>query len=258
MKIHILGASGACAPHKNFHQCSFAVEVDNDLYFIDCGENCGHSAHIKNLSILNTKAIIITHAHSDHFIGLPGLLWTMKFVGKYSNSEISKTQIIASNPQVFNTSVALLQIAMGADSDFLKKFSFKALTDGEFFEDNNLSFSAVGNNHMKYIDQKPQSFSLMLNYGKTKIFISSDINKMDLENVLSNECDALFLENAHTDICELQNLVNLNKCNAKHIYLFHHSQDVLDNFDAFKSDIKGKFKNFVTVCDETDNCTFEF
>lgn len=74
-RVYFLG-TGAAMPVSRLLPC-VALKVNSNIYLLDVGEGCQIRMFRKGLSPLKVKAIFITHAHGDHYLGLPGLLQTM-------------------------------------------------------------------------------------------------------------------------------------------------------------------------------------
>jgi ribonuclease Z len=93
VKLTILGSSSA-TPYLDRHPSSQVLNVNDQLYLIDCGE--GTLFRLNNFRIKKNKikAIFISHLHGDHCYGLMGLLTTM------SMHEKSDELIIVSPPRL--------------------------------------------------------------------------------------------------------------------------------------------------------------
>jgi ribonuclease Z len=75
MEILFLGTS-AGTPTKTRNVTALALRLFGSRHWllIDCGEGTQHRILHTNLSLMNLRAIFITHLHGDHCYGLPGLL----------------------------------------------------------------------------------------------------------------------------------------------------------------------------------------
>lgn len=58
------------------------------LFMIDCGEGTQMRLSRNNLNMNRIGHIFISHAHGDHFFGLPGLISTMGLLGRVSQLHI--------------------------------------------------------------------------------------------------------------------------------------------------------------------------
>jgi len=93
--ITVLGSSSA-TPTKQRNQTAQILNINQNLYLIDCGE--GTQIKIRQLGFNFSKIdnIFISHLHGDHYLGLPGLLFTMHLLGRtkpinlYGPSELEK------------------------------------------------------------------------------------------------------------------------------------------------------------------------
>ncbi|PID94521.1 MAG: ribonuclease [Bacteroidales bacterium] len=81
IKITILG-SGSALPRKNHFHASQVLEVRGNRYMIDCGEGAQIKIGQYGVSLAKLNNIFISHLHSDHCIGLVGLISTMAMLGR--------------------------------------------------------------------------------------------------------------------------------------------------------------------------------
>lgn len=86
-EVTILGSSSAI-PTKDRFPTSQLVNFYNKYYLIDCGEGTQIQLRKYKLSMQRISAIFISHAHADHFLGLPGLLSTMDLLGRQAELKI--------------------------------------------------------------------------------------------------------------------------------------------------------------------------
>ncbi len=79
--VLVLG-SGASLPTK-LRKCSAQlVRINNDFLLVDCGESVQLSLREHKISFQRINHIFISHLHGDHFLGLPGLLFSMHLLGR--------------------------------------------------------------------------------------------------------------------------------------------------------------------------------
>lgn len=74
-KIYMLG-TGAAMPISRGLPC-IALRVDSDIYLLDVGEGCQQRLFKAGLGVVKVKAVIITHLHGDHYLGLFGMFQSM-------------------------------------------------------------------------------------------------------------------------------------------------------------------------------------
>lgn len=76
--IQILGtASGVPTRSRNVSASVMRAPAGNSWVLVDCGEGTQHQLIKSQASIGKIDAILITHRHGDHCLGLPGLLASM-------------------------------------------------------------------------------------------------------------------------------------------------------------------------------------
>ncbi|MDR1160809.1 MAG: ribonuclease Z [Tannerellaceae bacterium] len=72
MTLTILG-SGSASPTISAFQSSQVLELAGETFLIDCGEGCQMRLVQYGFDLNQIDGIFISHAHLDHYIGLPGL-----------------------------------------------------------------------------------------------------------------------------------------------------------------------------------------
>ncbi len=76
LKVTFLGTSGT-VPSVNRNPSSIFVQYGSSRILFDCGEGTQRQMMIARVGFRNLDNIFITHLHTDHFIGIFGLLETM-------------------------------------------------------------------------------------------------------------------------------------------------------------------------------------
>ncbi|MEM2137568.1 MAG: ribonuclease Z [Candidatus Anstonellaceae archaeon] len=76
-EITFLGTSAA-VPTVQRNLSAIAVRKDGDIFLLDCAEGTQRQMMKFGLSYMKVKAIFITHLHLDHFLGVFGLVETMR------------------------------------------------------------------------------------------------------------------------------------------------------------------------------------
>lgn len=79
--VTILGCSSA-VPTKDRFPSAQIVNFYHRHYLVDCGEGTQMQLRKYKFSMQKIHGIFISHAHADHFLGLPGLLSSMDLLGR--------------------------------------------------------------------------------------------------------------------------------------------------------------------------------
>lgn len=85
--VLILG-SGSALPTVHSNQTAQLIEMDNQLFLMDCGEGTQINLRRYKVKIQKINHIFISHLHGDHFFGLVGLLSTMHLLGRKNELHI--------------------------------------------------------------------------------------------------------------------------------------------------------------------------
>jgi len=77
IKVVILGSGGA-VPSPARSLPSIGIRYFGEVYLFDCGEGTQRQMMIHGMSYSRVKMIFLTHLHADHFLGIAGLMQTLK------------------------------------------------------------------------------------------------------------------------------------------------------------------------------------
>ncbi len=87
VKIVFLGTGGSWpSPQRNV--LSIALKREKEIILFDCGEGTQRQFMISPLSFMQTKKILISHFHGDHFLGLPGMIQSMTLNDRQDELEL--------------------------------------------------------------------------------------------------------------------------------------------------------------------------
>jgi ribonuclease Z len=81
LDVCLLGTAGTI-PVPGRRLSATLVRVGGSLVLLDCGEGTQVALRERGWGLRRLKAILVTHAHADHVLGLPGLLLSLAFSGK--------------------------------------------------------------------------------------------------------------------------------------------------------------------------------
>ena len=86
-ELTILG-SGSATPTLNRNPAAQLLNVQQQLFLIDCGEGTQIALRKNKVKIQRINQIFISHMHGDHYLGLPGLLSTYNLLGRSKNIDV--------------------------------------------------------------------------------------------------------------------------------------------------------------------------
>jgi ribonuclease Z len=87
VKLTILGNS-AGGPFQGRNYTAQVLEVESQVFLIDCGEGTQHQIYRQRVKIDKVRQIFISHLHGDHIFGLIGLLTSFAMKKREENLEI--------------------------------------------------------------------------------------------------------------------------------------------------------------------------
>lgn len=81
LRITFLGTGGSL-PTRNRNPSAVIVNREGELLLFDCGEGAQQQMMRAKTGMMSLSSIFISHLHADHFLGIPGLIQTMSFLGR--------------------------------------------------------------------------------------------------------------------------------------------------------------------------------
>ncbi|MFA9460701.1 ribonuclease Z [Thiohalorhabdus methylotrophus] len=81
LRLTFLG-TGAGYPTPERNVTALAVERGRRLYLLDCGEGTLRALQAAGVGYGRLRAVLFSHFHADHCLGLPGLLQTFQLMGR--------------------------------------------------------------------------------------------------------------------------------------------------------------------------------
>ncbi|WP_350287025.1 ribonuclease Z [uncultured Croceitalea sp.] len=176
MKLTILGCYAA-TPRTLTNPTSQLLEIRNHMFLIDCGEGTQVQLRKHKLKFSRISHIFISHLHGDHFFGLPGLISTLRLLGREKELHIY-------GPKGIKEAITLL-LKLG-DSWTNYPLCFHELTSKKaevVFEDENVIAETIPLNHRVYTNgflfkEKPTQRGLNIEAVKTY-----EIDKSQFRNI---------------------------------------------------------------------------
>lgn len=81
MRIVFLGTTAGVPTAERGHS-AIAIKYSGETLLFDCGEGTQRQLIKAKISFMKITKIFISHFHADHFLGLPGLIQSMSFLGR--------------------------------------------------------------------------------------------------------------------------------------------------------------------------------
>lgn len=250
MKLHFLGTCSGSEPMTGRHHTSTALEINGRLYFLDAGESCSYTAHLRGLDLLTTRSVIVSHPHMDHIGGLCNLLWTIRKLVR-----VQKRPPIAEALPVYLPSATLGQavesLLNNAEHYLLELCSIEMKTyrPGTVMDDGDLRVTAFPNTHVQPVNGVPYSYSFLLECEGRRVAWSGDIRSCsELDDVIGEGCDALIVETGHHKIADVHAYVQGKRIGK--VFFTHHGREILNDPEAAEARIFELFGNSAVLCND--------
>uniref|UniRef100_UPI004049AEFE ribonuclease Z n=1 Tax=Flavobacterium sp. TaxID=239 RepID=UPI004049AEFE len=143
MKINILGCYAA-TPRTLTNPTSQVLEIQNELFLIDCGEGTQVQLRKHKIKFSKINHVFISHLHGDHFFGLVGLISTFSLLNRQNDLHIYGPKGIKE--------IILLQLKL-SESYTGYGLYFHELTDTTsqvIYENDKLTVKTIPLNHRVY------------------------------------------------------------------------------------------------------------
>lgn len=189
MRLTILGCYAA-TPRTLTNPTAQVLEINNHIILIDCGEGTQVELRRRKVKFSRINHIFISHLHGDHFFGLPGLISTMRLLGR-------EKELHVYGPKGIKEVITLL-LKLG-DSWTNYPLLFHELISKEpelVFEDKKISVTTIPLNHRIYTN----GFLFKEKEGKRKLNIDAaqyyGIDKAYYQNIKNGK--DITLDNGET------------------------------------------------------------
>lgn len=202
IELTTLGVAGGPLPRKNMSQLADLLTINGKMYLIDAGDNVTRRIVQSNHDFRQVNPIFITHAHSDHTLGLATLL-----VSQWEYQRREPTEIYGP-PGVKQLEEGILAYARvneeirnaeGKTASFKNLVQTHEVGEGLIYEDENTKVYSVENSHFHFSPDSSQygkyrSYSYKFVTPTKSIFFTGDTARSEKMEALMKGSDVLVSE----------------------------------------------------------------
>ncbi len=260
MKIHFFGTGAGTLPKADRYHLSFAIELENGIYWFDAGENCSHTAYLMGVNLHKIRSIFISHCHMDHIGGLGNLLWNIRKITQEDSRSLPIGKHIDVYVPIIESYDAVMNLLKNTEGNFECNYTHSShlVKDGLIFssEFDDIKVTAIHNNHIHHEEGTPWvSYSYLIEAEGKKIVFSGDLRLEDLDNVLPDECDVFMMETGHHNAKEVCEAINNTGKKIKKLFFNHNGSRLLNNLDESLKIANELFDGEIMVCNDATSCT---
>lgn len=256
-RLITLGTAGGPLPQKKRAQSANLLIVRGRLYLIDSGDNVTRRMVQAGADFLKVDKIFITHAHSDHTMGLPTLLvseWEYQRRAPIDIFGPPGTESLVRGAIQYLTPNAEIRWSEGKRTPMASIVHGHDAAPGVVFQNEDIKVLAVENTHFHFTSDSPgygkyKSYSYRFETpGRTVVF-TGDTGPSDALTELAKGADVLVTEAGVPD-----ELVDLYKKNGswqkrspeeQKAFLYHMTQEHITPEEIGKMAAKAGVKMIV-------------
>ncbi len=201
-RLITLGTAGGPLPTKDRAQSSNLLVVNGTRYLIDAGDNVTRRIVQSGSDFRQIGKIFITHAHSDHTMGLATLMvsaWEFQRPDPIDIYGPPGIEALVTGALRYLTANAEIRWAEGKTSPMAELFRAHEARPGLVFRDNNVRVTAVENTHFHFPVGSPpygkyKSYSYRFETADRVVAFMGDSGPSEAVIELANGADLLVTE----------------------------------------------------------------
>ena len=241
MKITFIGTS-TCIPDVKHDVASFVI---NGKYLVDTGWNAVLKMREFGFNPLDLEAVIFTHFHQDHYIGLPQLLFYNAMKGR--GTGVPPLRIIGPQgylTRVVNAALDFLQVYRFPE--LKEDYTFMPLSPGQTFELGDLYFETCAAKHVSGCGVSEQALSYRVTERATGacFAFTGDTSFHPPIADFAKGLPLLIHDSAHTSARDAARIAMMAEVGR--LFLIHYSQAKADQLLA---EAKEVFPNSFLACE---------
>jgi ribonuclease BN (tRNA processing enzyme) len=206
-KLITLGTAGGPLPQKTRTQSSNLLVVNGRLYLIDAGDDVTRRIVQAGYDFQQVDKIFITHAHSDHTMGLATLLvseWEYQRRTPIDIYGAVGTEALVRGAIQYLTPNADIRWSEGKRTPMAGIFHGHDAAPGMIFQDENVKVTAVENTHFHFTADSPgygkyKSYSYRFDTPGRVVVFTGDTGPSDALTELAKGADVLVTEVGNPD-----------------------------------------------------------
>ena len=233
-ELIFLGTCSGTEPMVGMHQTSIVLNINDTIYYLDAGENCGYASYTMGLDPMKTRAVFISHTHIDHIGGFPHLLFLIDKIAwrdKTSLGENNNLDVYIPSSEIF---AAIKTVGESDGAPLRFSVTEHGISDGELYRDDNIKIRALHNRHLGEDGSNGwHSFSFLIEAAGKRILYSGDIKELtEIDPLLEGGCDILIMESGHHKVSAILDYVATRKVGT--LFFSHHGREIINNRAAMQ------------------------